>query len=194
MTRRHLTSDVMDLLARIRANTPSEDEQALLETAINAILFITSTGQRYAFADFLEYLESNSPPPVVAAFKTREEAEAWLNSHPEPPDSTLVLVTDRYHTVAYLRESNHRRLLPLTVIEYHLGRLKREGLPPAAASFNTREEAEAWFMSQSAPPEQTVIQIAGDDYLAVCHRNVNHRAIHPFSIALDEEEQGEDDT
>lgn len=194
MTRRHLTSDVMDLLARIRANTPSEDEQALLETAINAILFITSTGQRYAFADFLEYLESNSPPPVVAAFKAREEAEAWLNNHPEPPDSTLVLIAGQYHTVAYLRELNHRRLIPLTVIEYHLGRLKREGLPPAAASFHTREEAEAWFMSQSAPPEQTVIQIAGDDYLAVCHRNVNHRALYPFSIALDEEEQGEDGT
>ncbi|HYO74662.1 MAG TPA: head protein, partial [Archangium sp.] len=84
-------------------------------------------------------------------------------------------------------------LLPLTVIEYHLGRLKREGLPPAAASFNTREEAEAWFMNQASPPEQTFIQIAGDDYLAVCHRNVHHRAIYPFSIALDEEEQGEDD-
>lgn len=194
MNKRNLTSDVMDLLARIRANTPSEEEQALLETAINALLFITSTGQRYAFADFLKYLESNSPPPVVASFKTREEAESWLNSHPEPPDSTLVLITDRYHTVTYIRELNHRRLIPLTVLEYHLGRLKREGLPPTAASFTTREEAENWFMNQSSPPEQTFIQIAGEDYLAVCHRNVNHRAIYPFSMALDEEEQGEDDT
>ncbi|OJT18280.1 head protein [Archangium sp. Cb G35] len=194
MNKRNLTVDVMDLLARIRANTPSEEEQALLETAINAILFITSTGQRYAFADFLKYLESSSPPPVVAAFKTREEAESWLNNHPEPPDSTLVLIADRYHTVAYIRELNHRRLLPLTVIEYHLGRLKREGLPPAAASFNTREEAESWFMNQSAPPEQTFIQIASDDYLAVFHRNVNHRAIYPFSMALDEEEPGEGDS
>jgi hypothetical protein len=192
MNKRNLTSDVMNLLARIRAHTPSAEEQALLETAINALLFITSTGQRYAFADFLEYLESNAPPPVVASFKTREEAESWLSSHPEPPDSTLVLIAGQYHTVAYIREMNHRRLIPLTVIEYHLGRLKREGLPPAAASFNTSEEAEAWLTNQAAPPEQTFIQIAGDDYLAVCHRNVHHRALYPFSMALDEEEQGED--
>lgn len=194
MNKRNLTSDVMDLLARIRANTPSAEEQELLATAINALLFITSTGQRYAFADFLEYLESNAPPRAVASFKTREEAESWLSNHPAPPDSTLVLIAGQYHTVAYIRELNHRRLIPLAVLEAHLGRLKREGLPPAAVSFNTREEAEAWFMNQTESPEQTVITIAGDDYLAVYHRNVNHRALYPFSIALDEEEQGEDDS
>jgi hypothetical protein len=186
MNERDLPLDVMNLLARIRAKTHSEEEQELLAVAINAILFITSTGQRYAFADFLEYIESNAPPPVVASFKTREEAEAWLNSQPEPPDSALVLIADQYHTVAYIREMNHRRLIPLPVLEYHLGRLKREGLPPAIASFNTREEAEAWFTAQTEPPEQSCITIAGDSYLAVYHRNVNHRAIYPFSMALDE--------
>lgn len=130
MNKRSLTADVMDLLARIRAITPSEDEQELLAVAINAILFITSTGQQYAFADFLEH---------------------------------------------------------------HLGRLKREGLSPAVASFKTREEAESWFMCQTEPPEQSFITVAGDSYLAVYHRNVHHRALYPFSIALDEEEQGEGD-
>lgn len=193
MNMRNLTADVMDLLARIRANTQSVEEQELLGVAINALLFITSTGQRYAFADFLEYLESNAPPPVVASFKTREEAETWLNSQPEPPDSTLVLIAGQYHTVMYIRELNHRRLIPLAVIEYHLGRLKREGLPPAVASFDTREEAEAWFTSQTEPPAQSLITISGESYLAVHYRNVNHRALYPFSIALDEEEQGEND-
>ncbi|QRK08928.1 head protein [Archangium violaceum] len=193
MNKRTPTADVMDLLARIRANTQSEEEQELLGVAINALLFITSTGQRYAFADFLEYLKSKAPPPVVASFKTREEAETWLNSQPEPPDSTLVLIAGQYHTVMYIRELNHRRLIPLAVIEYHLGRLKREGLPPAVASFDTREEAEAWFTSQTEPSAQSLITISGESYLAVYHRNINHRALYPFSIALDEEEQGEDD-
>jgi len=193
MSRRKLTTDVMDLLARIRARTPSTEEQELLAVAINAMLFITSTGQRYAFADFLQYLDSNAPPPVVAAFNSREEAETWLNRQPEPPDSTLVLIADQYHSVLYNRELNHRRLLSLPVIEYHLGRLEREGLPPTAASFKTREEAEAWLMSQTEPPAQSRITISGDDYLAVCHRNVKHRALYPFSMALDEEEQGEND-
>jgi len=193
MNKRELTKDVMDLLARLRARTPSTEEQELLAVAINAMLFITSTGQRYAFADFLQYLDSNVPPPVVASFKTRQEAETWLNQQPEPPDSTLVLIADQYHSVLYNRELNHRRLLALPVMEYHLGRLKREGLPPATASFKTREEAEAWFMNQTEPPEQSLITISGDDYLAVCHRNVNHRALYPFSMALDEEEQGGND-
>ncbi|WNG49937.1 head protein [Archangium minus] len=193
MSKRNLTMDVMDLLARIRANTQSVEEQELLEVAINALLFITSTGQRYAFADFLEYLESNAPPPVVASFKTREEAETWLNSQSEPPDSTLVLISGQYHTVTYIRELNHRRLIPLAVIEFHLGRLKREGLPPAVASFDTREAAEAWFTSQTEPPAQSLITISGESYLAVHHRNVNHRALYPFSIAMDEEEQSEND-
>ena len=191
--KRELTKDVMGLLARIQATAQSTEEQELLAVAINAILFITSTGQRYAFADFLQYLDSNAPPPVVAAFQTREEAETWLNSQPEPPDSTLVLIADQYHSVLYNRELNHRRLIPLPVIEYHLGRLKREGLPPAVASFKTREEAEAWFMSQTEPPDQSILTISGDSYLAVHHRNIKHRALHPFSIALDEEEQGEHD-
>lgn len=193
MNKRDLPSNVMNLLARIRANSQSAEEQELLAVAINAMLFITSTGQRYAFVDFLEYLESNAPPPVVASFKTREEAEAWLNSHPEPPDSTLVMIADQYHTVSYLREMNHRRFIPLPVMEFHLGRLKREGLPPAVASFKTREEAESWLMGQTEPPQQSLITIAGEPNLAVYHLNVNHRAIYPFSLALDEEEQGEDD-
>jgi len=75
MNAHKLTVDVMDLLARIRASTQSAEEQELLAVAIDAILFITSTGQRYAFADYVKQRESNAPPPVVASFKTREEAD-----------------------------------------------------------------------------------------------------------------------
>jgi hypothetical protein len=193
MTQRNLTVDVMDLLARFRAGTRSPREKELLAVAINAILFITSTGQRYAFADFLEQLESDAPPPVVASFDTLAEAEAWLRNHPEPPDSTYVLIGDTYHVVIYLRETNHRRLIPHPVIEFHLGQLKRDGIPPAVASFNTREEAEAWLQGQAEPPRQAVLRIAGEDYLAVSHRDVNHRSLYPFSMALEVEEESEDD-
>jgi hypothetical protein len=185
MSQRELIRDVMDLLARFRARTPLPEEQELLAVAINAMLFISSTGQRHAFADFLTYLGSNAPPPVVAAFKNREEADTWLNSQSEPPDSALVLIAGQYHTVVYNRERDLRRLIPLAIIEFHLGRLKREGLPSAVAAFKNREEAESWFARQAEPPEQSLVTIAGEDYLAVSHRNVNHRALYPFSMALD---------
>jgi len=193
MSKRGLTVDVMDLLARIRSETPSPEEQELLAVAINAILFITSTGQRHAFADFLKYLESDAPPPVVASFKTRAEAEQWLNEHPAPPDSALVLIASQYHAVLYLRETNHRRLTPLPVIEHHLGRLRRAGLPPVVASFKSREEAETWLMNQTEPPQQSLVTIMGEPFLAVFHRNVQHRALYPFSMARDEEASSEAD-
>ncbi|WNG22683.1 hypothetical protein F0U62_00585 [Cystobacter fuscus] len=116
--------DVMELLARIRASTSSPEEQELLAVALNAMLFISSTGQRHAFADFLSYLESSAPPPVVAAFKNREEAESWL-------------------------------------------------------------------ARQAEPPAQSLVTIAGENHLAVFHPDVNHRALYPFSMALDEEPSGE---
>ncbi|MDY7230563.1 hypothetical protein [Hyalangium rubrum] len=103
---------VMDLLARLRAENPSAEEQELLAVAIDAILFITSTGQRYAFVDYLQQRESDAPPPLAASFDTREEAEAWLKNHPAPPDGTFVRIAGQYHHVLYSREMNLRRFIP----------------------------------------------------------------------------------
>jgi hypothetical protein len=35
----------------------------------------------------------------------------------------------------------------------------------------------------SEPPPHAFILIGGEHHLAVFHQNVNHRAIHPFSVA-----------
>lgn len=111
MSPHELPMKVMDLLARLRTENPSAEEQELLAVAIDAILFITSTGQRYAFVDYLQQRESYAPPPVVASFETREEAEEWLRNHPAPPDGTFVRVAGEYHHVVYSREMNLRRLI-----------------------------------------------------------------------------------
>lgn len=180
--------EVMELLARLRAGTVLSEEQELLAVAINALLFIGSTGQRQAFAEFLASLGSEAPPPVIAAFDTRAEADAWLDSAASAPDSALVLVGDQYHCVMSDREGARRRLIPLDVIEFHLGRLKRQGLPPLVATFPHHDEAEAWLARQDDPPPQALVTIAGQDYLAVHHRGVHRRALYPLSRALDETE------
>ncbi len=187
MSQRPLLRDAMDCLARIRASGQWPEEDEHLWDAHQALLFISSTGQRYAFEDFLASLEAHHPPPVVAAFRTREEADAWLKAQDAPPDSTFVLIADQHYSVVYIRDLNHRRLVRLPVIEYHLGRLKRSGLPAATAAFETRQEAETWFSSQPQPPPQSVLTIAGEAHLAVYHPNIGHRALYPFSIARDEE-------
>jgi hypothetical protein len=177
------TPEVMRLLASTRARVQSAEARELLSMALDAILFITSTGQRFAFEDFRKHLGAQELPPVVAAFDTRAEADSWLSSHPEPPDSTFVLVGDSYHIVFYRRETNLRRMIPDPVLEYHLGGLLRAGLPPAVASFSTREEAVAWLEAQAEPAQQAVLLIGGQPHLAVYHRNVNRRALYSFSPA-----------
>lgn len=108
---------VMDLLGRIRTSTASVEDQELLAIAIDAMLFITSTGQRYAFIDYLKQSDSDALPPVEASFDTREEAEAWVKNHPEPPDGAHVLVADEYYHVVYSREQNLRRLIRVPGVE-----------------------------------------------------------------------------
>jgi hypothetical protein len=115
MNAHELTAKVMDLLARLSANTQSKEEQELLAVAIDAMLFIVSTGQRYAFIDYREQSNSDVPQPVVASFSTRDEAEAWLKNHASPPDGTFVLIAGQHHYVVYSREMNLRRLVSAPV-------------------------------------------------------------------------------
>ncbi|MFY0567911.1 hypothetical protein ACN28E_29335 [Archangium lansingense] len=50
------------------------------------------------------------------------------------------------------------------------------------ATFNTRDEADAWWGAQSEQPAQAVIQIGSERYLAAFYENIQHRAIFPFSV------------
>jgi hypothetical protein len=54
--------------------------------------------------------------------------------------------------------------------------------PPPVASFDTREQARAWFYDLPERPSQAVIQLGGEPYLAAYHRNIDHLAFHPFSL------------
>ncbi|HSP77979.1 MAG TPA: head protein [Myxococcaceae bacterium] len=192
MNTRKLTARARELLAEIRATSQSKEQQELLDVIFDALLFIDSTGQLYAFEDYRKYLASDDPPHVVASFNTLEEADTWLTEHPNPPSSAYILVADQYHQLVYIREKHHRHIFPHPVLEYYLGARMRDGLPPPAASFATRQEAEAWFQQEAAPPRQAVITIAGELHLAVYHPNINHRSIYPFSLAANVEESEEE--
>jgi hypothetical protein len=182
METRSLIFEAMDLLGRIHESTPSPKERELLLAAAEALRFIQTTGQQYDFEDYREALRTEGPEMVIAAFATREEAEEWLKNHPKPPHLASVLVADEYHTVGYARESNLRRLLHTPSVEYHLEEMMKDGIPPAVATFDTREEARAWFYNLPERPSQAVIQLGGEPFLAAYHRNIDHLAFHPFSI------------
>jgi hypothetical protein len=170
---------VQGLLGQTLNNTPSPEEKELFRVAAAALMFISETGRIHSFGDYLQ-LGKDDPPYAVASFKTREEAEAWLQSQPEPPHGAHVLIADDYHLVAYRRESGIHSLIKLPVIEYYLVALSRGGSMAPVASFRTREEAEAWLQSQPEPPRNAFISIAGKSHVAVYHRPIDHRAIYPL--------------
>lgn len=184
MSTRKLLSRAKEFLAELGSNSSFQDRQEVLDVLFEALLFISSTGQVYAFEDYRKHLVSDEPPRVLAAFGSRDEAEAWLKEQPEPPSSAYVLIADQYHLLVYNRDLQERRIFPHPVLQYFLGGRVRDGLPPPVATFATLPEAEVWFKGQVSPPLQSVISIAGEPYLAVYHSNIDHRSIYPFSMAV----------
>jgi len=189
-----LLGEAAGLMVRIRGELHSPEEKELASVLIDALNFIASTGQRTAFEAFRRDALAARPPHVVASFRTREEAEAWLASHPEPPAQGHVLVAGEYYQFYYFRELNRRGLRPQFTLEMLIRQLMEEGPPGPVASFVSHEEAEDWLAKQLAPPTHAFILIAGECHLAVFHENIHHRALHPISIVerLDkwEREQG----
>ena len=63
----------------------------------------------------MEYLARFNTEPLasILTFKTKEEADAWLRTHPAPPHGAVIGVEDARYHVAYSRKLEHRKLLRL---------------------------------------------------------------------------------
>lgn len=188
---RELLRKTENFFGKLLDDPEAAGEQVSIQLILDALRFISSTGQHESFGDFIEDVESHAPPFVVASFETQQQADAWLANHPAPPAFANVLIGDRYHDVVYERETDFRRLPWNRDLEHHLALLKRADPPVATASFSTREEAEAWLSSQPNPARRTWVMIAGEFYLAAYHPNINHRALHPLSMARSDENETE---
>jgi ABC-type nitrate/sulfonate/bicarbonate transport system substrate-binding protein len=64
---------------------------------------------------YLEDMISNGLPSPAAAFSTREEAEAWLNSQPEPPRQVFITIAGEYYLTAYHYRIKLRALYPISL-------------------------------------------------------------------------------
>jgi hypothetical protein len=173
---------IQELLGKTREGCSSQEDKDLFLDAIDGLWFIWSNGQIDEFEEYLKDRDVDIPPWVIAVFATREEAQAWVNSSRLPRNLAHVLIADEYHIILASNDGQRRYLVPDLALAYHIEDLTREGLPPAVAHFDTREQAREWFDRQSDPPVQSVIQIGGEHHLAVYYRNIPYRALFPFSV------------
>ena len=162
----------------------SEEKKKLIQVARAQLEFIVSTGQCEEFHDYLKTFYRN-PPPVIARFDTRDEAETWLRNLPEPPSSAYILVGNEYLEVFYSRERGVRALRRDYALERFIEAVTSRGLPAPAASFDTHAEAAVWWKSHPAPPLSVFVRIAGEHQLAVYHKKIDYRSLHPISILED---------
>jgi hypothetical protein len=153
-------------------------EQELIQLILDSLRFIVLTNQQHALETFRKDREANAPPFFVASFATREDAEAWLRSHPSPPDFAEVLIAGKSHEVLYERETNLRRLRANRTLHHFLTGLELSG--PAAASFTTHEEARAWLSAQPKMVGWAKVLVAGAPHVAVYYSNLNQRVLYPL--------------
>ena len=177
----------MDFFEKLLGAPEVDGDEVRIQLIIDVLRFISATGQLDALGDFIEQVEADAPPLVIASFATQAEAQAWLANHPSPPNFANVLIGGRYHDVVYERETNFRRLPWNRHFEHYLSLLQEEEPPVAAASFATLQEAEAWLANQPHPALRTWVSIAGEPYLAVFHPYIHHRALYPLSMAARDE-------
>lgn len=175
---------VLNLLGRLREESNSEEDQEYLDAAMDALDFISRTGQSHDFEAYRESVADRAPPLVIAAFDTKESAEAWLRDHPSPPTGADVLIAGEYHYANCSPDLERRYLLPVRSLEYYLREMIDAGeLPAPVATFDTLEQARAWVDSQAEPPRQVIITVAGEPHLVAYHHRVDIRAIYPLSRA-----------
>lgn len=99
----------------------SEQHEALKNSRI-ALYFIL---ERKEAGEFEEHLNRGGPMAPILSFSTKEEADAWLGAHPAPPHGAFIGVGELLYHVAYVRELEHRKLLPLPSHE-GLARMEEE--------------------------------------------------------------------
>jgi hypothetical protein len=176
-------SDVIRYIEHMRVQALSAEERETLRTASDALVFIESSGQHEGLEDYLSYWRGSTLPPVIAAFETRKQADAWLEGQSAPPYKARVLIGDEYHAVLATRESRDWPFAPIPVVAEFIETHLRDGLPPVVAAFDTREQAKAWLATIPEPPRHAFITINGEHHVAACWKNVNHHAIYPFTLA-----------
>ncbi|WP_037584233.1 hypothetical protein [Stigmatella aurantiaca] len=98
---------------------PPLGAQVLVANEYHRIIYVRETQVRKllpnpgALEHYLEDMTREGLPAPVATFTRREDAEAWLDSQPEPPSQVFILIAGEYHLAVYHHRIRLRTLYPV---------------------------------------------------------------------------------
>ncbi len=111
-----LIKRTLSLLHDVERHATIPEQQEALRNSKIALYFILERNEVGAFEEYLKNFNAG-PLTAVLSFPTKEEADAWLESHPAPPHGAFIGAGENLYHVAYVRELKHRKLLPLPTQE-----------------------------------------------------------------------------
>lgn len=100
------------LLQGAERHASSPEQHDALTNSRLVLHFIQARGEAGDFEAYLQRFNTGPQRPLFS-FATKEDADSWLRAHPAPPHGALLQAGDALYQVAYLRELEHRKLLPL---------------------------------------------------------------------------------
>jgi hypothetical protein len=98
-------------LHQMEKRMSSPEELEAIRTAKISFDFVMRVGEEYGFEEYLEGLRSARTAPPLESFTTREEADTWLATQPEPPPPTVVCIGNELYSVGYNRRRKMRLLI-----------------------------------------------------------------------------------
>lgn len=178
MTNHTLLSDPQEVIGRLWSKAPSPERARILALARDVLDFISSTGQRHRFEDFRKGRESGAPPQPREAHALLEErlnetAGFFTKLRDEPESSKeqglLQVILDALHFISATAQ--------YSALGEYLEHVEAGAPPYVVASFDTREEAEAWLEKHPHPPVSANVLIANTHHDVVHDRDTNIRRL-----------------
>lgn len=97
-------------LHELEKRLPLPEQLDAIRSAKVAFEFVMHIGEAYGFEDYLESIRSARESSPLGSFTSREEADTWLMSQPEPPPPTVVAIGSERYATGYDRRRRLRVL------------------------------------------------------------------------------------
>ncbi|HEX5746291.1 MAG TPA: hypothetical protein VFZ09_08605 [Archangium sp.] len=170
-------NEAQGLVGRYWKEEQSPEQARILGCARDVLIFISATGQPYRFEDYRERLQAGNPSRLAATTEelVRRAADFFEQlrgeSQSERERALALVIIDALHFIDSTGQ--------LDDFKRYSRELDSNEPPRVVASFDTREQAEAWLRNHPSPPHCASILIAGRYHTVAYDRETNGRYLPP---------------